>query len=183
MHAMALEYLKDAITKPGSKSLDVGSGSGYLVSCILNTIIENEGGLDDKIRVVGIEYLDEIAHFSKDALQVDLKQHGDEINKMYTIITGDGWKGNADEAPFDAIHVGAAAEKIPQSLVDQLAVGGRMVIPVGPKHGMQYLCLVDKQQNGTVVVKEVTGVRYVPLVNPDNEKAFQPTKISRSSLF
>lgn len=56
--------------------------------------------------------------------------------------TGDGWKGWAEKGPFDAIHVGAAAETIPEDLVSQLKVGGRMVVPVGPQSSSQMLVQV-----------------------------------------
>lgn len=57
--------------------------------------------------------------------------------------TGDGWKGWAEHGPFDAIHVGAAAETIPEDLVKQLKVGGRMVVPVGPATSSQVLVQVS----------------------------------------
>lgn len=56
--------------------------------------------------------------------------------------TGDGWKGWAEKGPYDAIHVGAAAETIPEDLVSQLKVGGRMVVPVGPQSSSQMLVQV-----------------------------------------
>jgi len=183
IHAMALEYLVDQFQKPGCRCLDVGSGSGYLMACMLQCILcseaEKEGRedhvLDDKVRVVGIEYIDEIAEHSKRALKKDLEEtEGPMINKMYHITQGDGWKGYPEYAPFDVIHVGAAAAEIPQKLVDQLAPGGRMVIPVGTY--TQHLCLVDKSLSGDVSVKRVTEVRYVPLINANKQPEFSGYK-------
>ena len=57
---------------------------------------------------------------------------------------GDGWEGLSEHAPFDAIHVGAGAATVPSALLAQLAVGGRMVIPVGPQGGLQTLLQIDR---------------------------------------
>jgi len=85
-------------------------------------------------------------------------------NYNCNIIDADGWKGWPQFAPYTAIHVGAAAESVPHSLIEQLAIGGRMLIPVGPNGGDQYLMQVDKQLDGSIKQKKVLGVRYVPLV-------------------
>ena len=58
------------------------------------------------------------------------------------LLVGDGWQGVSESAPFDAIHVGAAAASLPLQLVQQLRVGGRMIVPVGPDGGAQYLLQV-----------------------------------------
>ena len=75
------------------------------------------------------------------------------------IICGDGREGFVENAPYDVIHVGAAADKIPQALKDQLAVGGIMMIPVGPEHGNQYIQLCTKDDDGEVQCKKLLGVR------------------------
>jgi len=77
---------------------------------------------------------------------------------------GDGRKGLKEFAPYEAIHVGAAAEEIPKELVDQLANGGRMVIPVG-KFGQQDFLLVDKDMQGNLHKKKTLGVCYIPLTD------------------
>lgn len=71
-----------------------------------------------------------------------------------------GWP---EFAPYDAIHVGAAAPEIPQSLLDQLKPGGRLVIPVG--RFLQELQVVDKDLNGDIKIHTETSVRYVPLTS------------------
>jgi protein-L-isoaspartate(D-aspartate) O-methyltransferase len=80
-----------------------------------------------------------------------------------TAMVGDGLKGWPAQAPFDRILVTAAAEEIPRTLVDQLKVGGIMVLPVGPVGGVQHLCRVIRTEAGNDV-EELIGVRFVPLV-------------------
>lgn len=82
---------------------------------------------------------------------------------------GDGYAGLPQQAPFDAIHVGAAAPNVPQALIDQLAPGGRLVIPVGKfsQELMQY----DKAQDGKVSHKALYGVMYVPLTSREQQEA------------
>jgi protein-L-isoaspartate(D-aspartate) O-methyltransferase len=80
-------------------------------------------------------------------------------------LEGDGYKGWKEIAPYDAIHVGAAAPFIPQPLIDQLKEGGRLVIPVGPEGGDQWLMVIDKKAGGDLVKTKFEAVRYVPLVS------------------
>lgn len=75
----------------------------------------------------------------------------------------DGRLGWPDLAPYDVIHVGAAAPEIPQPLIEQLKPGGRMVIPVGTI--FQDLQVVDKKMDGSVSIRSETPVRYVPLTS------------------
>ena len=81
-----------------------------------------------------------------------------------TVSDGDGYKGWPEEAPFDRVMVTAAPEKIPQALLDQLRTGGRMVVPIGKQHGIQYLWFITKQKDGTIVKDKVLPVRFVPMV-------------------
>ena len=82
------------------------------------------------------------------------------------MLEGDGWKGWPENGPYQAIHVGAAASKVPQALLDQLAAPGRLVIPVGTYS--QHLMVIDKDEKGHVTQHAAFGVMYVPLVNPSN---------------
>jgi protein-L-isoaspartate(D-aspartate) O-methyltransferase len=77
----------------------------------------------------------------------------------------DGRLGWPEHAPYDAIHVGAAAPEIPQALIDQLKPGGRLVIPVGSV--FQDLKVIDKNMDGSLNIRSETSVRYVPLTSRD----------------
>jgi len=78
---------------------------------------------------------------------------------------GDGWRGHPAGGPYDAIHVGAAASEIPTDLLDQLAVGGRMIVPVGARDEAQALVQIDRRADGSLDSKTLFGVRYVELVS------------------
>jgi len=150
MHAMCLELLAPYATRKNARILDVGSGSGYLTACLGRMI--GVGG-----RVIGIDVINELVNWGNGNIQKhdkDLLQSG-----IVTIKVGDGWKGDPSNGPFDAIHVGAAAESLPKALVDQLAPNGRMVIPVGTYD--QKLIQIDKAADGTITQRDITGVRYV----------------------
>ncbi|KIH54943.1 putative protein-L-isoaspartate O-methyltransferase, partial [Ancylostoma duodenale] len=126
-HAAALEYLKNHLTE-GAYALDVGSGSGYLTVCM--ALMTGSSG-----KVVGIEHIPQLVELAKENT---MKHHADLINSgRILFVEGDGRKGYPMEQKYDAIHVGAAAETIPQPLIDQLAEGGRMLIPVGKESGNQ----------------------------------------------
>ncbi|XP_024220930.1 protein-L-isoaspartate(D-aspartate) O-methyltransferase isoform X2 [Bombus impatiens] len=84
-------------------------------------------------------------------------------------IVGDGRLGYPEKAPYDAIHVGAAAKEMPQALIDQLAPGGRLVLPVGPRNSDQVLVQVDKTKDGKIKKKSLTGVVFVPLTSKDKQ--------------
>jgi len=155
MHAMCLELLAPHI-KDGSHVLDVGSGTGILTAAL--ALLAGQSG-----KVIGIDVVPELVETSIENVkrdQPELLSSGRVVLKVQ-----DGWKGDAENAPYDAIHVGAAAASVPRALVEQLARGGRMVIPVGPEGGEQYLMQLDKDTDGKVSETVLFGVRYVPLVN------------------
>eukprot|EP00922_Rhytidocystis_sp_ex-Travisia-forbesii_P028978 GHVS01042454.1.p1 GENE.GHVS01042454.1~~GHVS01042454.1.p1 ORF type:complete len:428 (+),score=70.96 GHVS01042454.1:76-1359(+) len=157
MHAHALEFLRDHL-KEGMKALDVGSGSGYLSVCMANMV----GVRDNKGLVVGIDYIKELVDMS---VQNVKREDGDllENSEHFKLLTGDGWKGVPEFGPYNAIHVGAAADEIPKALVDQLVPGGKMVVPVG-SWGGQSMMAVTKDEAGAVHTEHLLGVSYVPLV-------------------
>eukprot|EP00330_Aristerostoma_sp_ATCC50986_P007355 CAMPEP_0114576632 /NCGR_PEP_ID=MMETSP0125-20121206/1366_1 /TAXON_ID=485358 ORGANISM="Aristerostoma sp., Strain ATCC 50986" /NCGR_SAMPLE_ID=MMETSP0125 /ASSEMBLY_ACC=CAM_ASM_000245 /LENGTH=196 /DNA_ID=CAMNT_0001765285 /DNA_START=39 /DNA_END=629 /DNA_ORIENTATION=+ len=156
MHAYALELLRDHL-KFAKRSLDVGSGTGYLTVCF-KKMMRTEGSIS-----YGIEHIPQLAKSQSDNIKASpdksLLDSGDVV-----IYEGDGRKGLEKYAPFDAIHVGAAAPEVPKDLLAQLAKGGRMLIPVGPSGNQDFL-IIDKDQNGKITQKKALGVMYVPLTD------------------
>ena len=126
------------------KVLEIGTGSGYQAA-ILAEITDT---------VYTIEIIPELAKEASDRLR---KLGYKNIIARY----GDGYKGWPEHSPFDIIIVTAAAEEIPQPLLDQLAENGRLVIPVGGPYAVQELILAIKK-NGKTESKRLTFVRFVP---------------------
>jgi protein-L-isoaspartate(D-aspartate) O-methyltransferase len=166
MHAYALEYLSPALTNfrnfnpKNFRILDIGSGSGYLTVC-LSKLIDDEG------IVVGIEHIPELFLKGKRNIQKHHKNLLDD--KKIILLNLDGRNGYKELGPYQLIHVGAAAEKIPQVLVDQLAKGGRMFIPIGLDPDNQYIYVVDKDLNGNVTYKKTISVCYVLLTSKEKQ--------------
>jgi protein-L-isoaspartate(D-aspartate) O-methyltransferase len=130
--------------KSDYRVLEIGTGSGYQAA-VLAKIVDS---------VYTIEIVEDLAIVAKKRLK-DLGY--DNV----VVKWGDGYHGLPSKAPFDAIMVTAGADKIPQPLIDQLKVGGLMIIPVGPHHGIRQLVLVTKKKN-KVVLKNLMPVRFVP---------------------
>jgi len=137
------EYLQP---RAGMKILEIGTGSGYQ-SAILSYL---------GCEVYTVELLEELA---KRAEKVFKKLNLSNVR----IKCSNGYSGWQEEAPFDAVIITAAPEKIPEKLVGQLAEGGRMILPVGPVNSVQFLKLVIKKENG-IIEKDLLPVRFVPVV-------------------
>lgn len=129
------------------KALEIGTGSGYQAA-VLSELVEH---------VYTIELLEPLGTQARDRLQALGYAN-------VTVRIGDGYQGWPEQAPFDVILVTAGAPFIPPALIEQLAPGGRMVIPVGAEWSDQVLKLVTKDKNGKICTEDVMGVRFVPLV-------------------
>lgn len=161
IHAYALELLEEKL-RNGGRALDVGSGSGYLTACM--AIMLGPNGL-----AIGIDHIPELK-----AMAVKNIQHDNQEllrSGRVELVVGDGRLGYPDRAPYDAIHVGAAAKEIPQPLIDQLAPGGRLIAPVGPPDTEQTLVQIDKMLDGKIKKKSLVSVIFVPLT--DKEKQYR----------
>ena len=132
--------------------LEIGTGSGYQAA-VLSELVG---------RVYTIEIVEELGRRAASTLE---RLGYDNV----TARVGDGYAGWPDHAPFDAILVTAAPEKVPQPLIEQLAVGGRMVIPVGAENETQTLQVLTKEDNGDVIISNVIAVRFVPLTRGSGE--------------
>jgi protein-L-isoaspartate(D-aspartate) O-methyltransferase len=137
----------------GDKVLEVGSGSGYAAA-----VISRIAG-----RVIGIERQHALVEVARERLE---RLGYDNV----TIVEGDGTKGCAGEAPFDAILAAASGSHVPQPLIDQLADGGRIVMPVGSPGWVQELVKVTKRADGSVERQNLGGVRFVPLIGEEGWK-------------
>jgi protein-L-isoaspartate(D-aspartate) O-methyltransferase len=84
---------------------------------------------------------------------------------------GDGYLGWPERAPFDAILVTAGASEIPPPLIDQLAPGGRLVIPVASKRGYQDLLVVTRDESGSISMRSALAVAFVPLIHDPTDEA------------
>ena len=154
LHAYCLEALKDYL-KEGSNALDIGFGSGYLTVAMSKM-------MNDKGCVVGIEHIKNLYNFGAQNIKKNHKNLLD--NKSIELILGDGRFGYRQKAPFKCIHVGAASKQVPKEFIEQLAFGGRLVMPLGPQ-GDQYIYLIDKDLKGNIYYTKGLSVRYVPLTS------------------
>ena len=129
---------------PADRVLEIGTGSGYQAAVLAGLVAD----------VYSIEIIEPLAKNAEATLQ---RLGSNNVH----VKVGDGYKGWPEEAPFDAIIVTCAPDKVPQALIDQLKEGGRMVIPVGERFA-QELYLLEKK-NGQVKQSVTLPVRFVPM--------------------
>jgi protein-L-isoaspartate(D-aspartate) O-methyltransferase len=130
--------------EPSHKVLEVGTGSGYQTAVLSELVRE----------VYTIEIVRELAQRAEAVLRA--------LNcTNVRVRVGDGYAGWPDEAPFDRIIVTAAAEDVPGPLIDQLADGGRLVLPVGAQGAPQWMTIVEKTGGG-VAERRTIPVQFVP---------------------
>ena len=131
---------------PGARVLEVGTGSGYHAAVLAECFA----------RVYTIEIVPPLGEQARRLLA--------ELGyRTIDVRIGDGYRGWPEAAPFDAILVTAAPDHVPEPLVNQLAAGGRLVIPVGPRGGRQELLVITKARDGRTVTRKTLVVRFVPL--------------------
>lgn len=140
-------YMTQALdVGPRHKVLEIGTGSGYQAAVLARLCR----------RVYTVERRRVLLR-QAERLLTDI-----HIHNVVTRL-GDGTKGWPEQAPFDRIMVTAAAPKVPQALIDQLAEGGIMVLPVGPQHGDQEIWRV-RREGAEALYEKLLPVRFVPLV-------------------
>ena len=133
--------------KEGQKVLEIGSGSGWQSAILANLVGSG--------KVFTVERHSELAKFAKQ----NLEKLG---IKNVEIINGDGNLGLPEKSPFNRIMITAACKKVPEKLLDQLAMDGLLVAPVG--ENIQSLILLKKTHKGIIEVKNQKGYVFVPLV-------------------
>ncbi|KAJ9647193.1 hypothetical protein H2201_003379 [Coniosporium apollinis] len=156
MHASACESLLPFLY-PGAKVLDIGSGSGYLTHVFAELV--KPGGT-----VIGVDHIQPLVDLA--ARNMAKSKEGKELLESGAVkfVKADGRKGWPEGAPYDAIHVGAAAAEHHVALTDQLKAPGRLFVPV-EEGWMQHIYVVDKKEDGSLERKKLYGVQYVPLTD------------------
>lgn len=148
--AFMLEKLRP---RAGDEILDVGAGSGW-TTALLKQIVGAKG------KVYGLERIERLKNFA----ERNIDKYGFIKSGGVHIFYSDGFNGLPERAPFDKILVSAASEEIPEALLSQLKVGGRLVLPVGRRFESQSITVVDKISEAEFKKKAYPGFIFVPLI-------------------
>ena len=142
--------IQAAEIRRGDVVLEVGAGSGY-AAAVISRIAR---------KVIGIERVPELVRSARQRLQ---RLGFDNV----AIVAGDGTCGWPAEAPYDAILAAASGSHVPRPLIEQLAPGGRIVMPLGGPRSVQELVKVTKQDDGILRQENLGAVRFVPLIGEE----------------
>lgn len=145
--------IQAAEIRKGDKVLEVGAGSGYAAAVISRIAA----------KVVAIERQHELVGIARERIE---RLGYDNVE----ILEGDGTRGWPEQAPFDAIVAAASGSHVPEAFIEQLADGGRIVMPVGNPGSAQELVKVKKLPGGRLVQEKLGGVRFVPLIGEQGWK-------------
>lgn len=135
---------------PDYRVLEIGTGSGYQAA-VLAELVE---------QVYSVEIIGPLFERAEETLQRLAYEN-------VSFLHADGYFGWEEHAPFDAIVVTAAPDHVPQPLVQQLKIGGKMIIPVGPVGGFQNLWLITRVSEDEVQTRDLGGVRFVPFTREE----------------
>jgi protein-L-isoaspartate(D-aspartate) O-methyltransferase len=141
-----------ARVRPDARVLEIGTGSGYQAAVL--AVLAKEVYTIEIVAPLAAEAAERLARLGY---------------RNVTVRAGDGYRGWPEKAPFDAVIVTAAPPEIPQPLLDQLAVGGRLVAPIGPEYGDQRLVVVERTAKG-YERSVVAGVRFVPMTGEAQQR-------------
>jgi protein-L-isoaspartate(D-aspartate) O-methyltransferase len=142
--------IAEAASRPGHRVLEVGAGSGYAAAVIARIAAE----------VIGVERQSELVAIA-----------GERLARLgyrnVSIVEGDGSRGWPQRAPYDAILAAATGSHVPRTLIDQLAPGGRLVMPVGDPGDVQRLVKLTRGSDGALTEADLGPVRFVPLIGEE----------------
>jgi protein-L-isoaspartate(D-aspartate) O-methyltransferase len=151
MTIMILEYLE---LKNNLKVLEIGAGSGYQASLIAAAISSNSHTTG---HVFSIEIVPELVNYAKNNIKMANYDH------IVTVLEGDGTQGYQEESPYDRIILTAAGPKLPPPLIDQLKIGGILVMPLGKPRSYQVMTRFKKLSESEISKEELSSVAFVPL--------------------
>jgi len=142
--------IQAAAVGPDDVVLEIGAGSGY-AAAVISRIAD---------RVIAIERQHRLVEIASERVR---RLGYDNVE----IVEGDGTRGCAEKAPFNAILAAASGSHVPEPLLSQLASGGRLVMPLGNPSGIQELVKVTKDEDGLLRQESLGGVRFVPLIGAE----------------